>query len=41
MCMYSIIVAKKFKLKGGILYIHVYTLARGCTNFKLYLIYTY
>lgn len=24
MCMYSIIAEKKFKLKGGILYIHVY-----------------
>lgn len=26
---------EKFKLKGGILYIHVYTLARRCRNFKL------
>lgn len=30
MCMYSIIAEKKFNLKGGILYIHVYTLARRC-----------
>lgn len=35
MYMYSFIAAKKkFKLEGGILYIHEYTLARRCKKYK-------